>query len=189
MVFFFLKKKKELSRPSLGRILIVVFVSMLLCTSLYFLIGILGYLRFGSSVVQFTNILAAYPVHDPVAVAARSASLVQMLLGYPIALQVGRITVSSFFSRPWVWWQNLIFTLVWMSSNLLIACLVENIGSVLVFVGATTPNAFIFIWPSIMLAKSFRKPEFSYWATRILCILCCVAGVAFGVVAIVSNFL
>lgn len=179
---------KELSNPSMSRVLIVVLSSMFLCTSLYFLIGILGVFRVGSVASSFSNILSFYPIDSPLAVAARCASLVQMLLGYPIALNVGRITVSSFFSRPWNWWQNAIFSFVWMASNLLLACFVGNIGSGLVFVGSTTPMAFIFIFPSIMLAKSFHA-GWQYWSTRVLCSLFCLAGVGFGVVSIVTTFL
>jgi hypothetical protein len=55
---------------------------MFLCTSLYFLVGILGYLRVGSAAASFPNILVYYDANMASAVAARIASLVQMLLGY-----------------------------------------------------------------------------------------------------------
>ncbi len=142
-----------------------------------------------SAASQFPNILAFYPAHYGPAVAARVCTSVQSTLGYPIGLQVGRITVKSFFVQPWGWLGTILYSVAWIGTTLLVAVLVVDIGYVLIFLGGTAPMAFIFVFPTAMLAKSFSQPGWRKWATRFVCVLFSVCGITAGVVAIVATFI
>jgi hypothetical protein len=109
------------------------------------------------------------------------------VLGYPIGLQVGRNTVAGWTASRWGWGRRVLFSAAWIGSSLLLACLVADIAYVLVFVGATTPMAFIFVFPTVMLARSFAS-GWQYWVTRVVCVLFCLSGATFAITAVVATF-
>ena len=180
----------ELERPTLLRVTLVVSFSLLLTTVLYLLVGVLGYLRSGSEAALFTNFLDFYPQHLPAAIAARACTVLQMVLGFPIGVMVGRMIFQQllFKSRQWSFASNCLFSFLWIGSALIVATFVQKISYVLVFVGSSSPMAFVFIFPSAMLAKSFSS-GWKYWVTRLICVVLSLTGVVFGVTAIVANFL
>lgn len=182
----FVPMLRELRNPSNGRVFSLVASSMAICLVIYAMLGSLPYVAIGPNIQQYPNVLSVYPPSYPPAIVARIAVSVQMLFGYPIGLFVGRLTIAHLLhsSFPSHTAKRALFSLVWMSPALAIAVGVTDISLAFTFVGSTTPLFFMFVFPTLMLAK--LKPSPYTWT---LFILASTISLAAAVLAIVASFL
>ena len=181
----FIPISAELAAPTtVKRLSAVAMLTVVSCASLYMIIGVFGYLRFGPSAPG--SILNAYFARDIPAIIARLAISFLLSLSFPLLAFISRLTWSnlvfktSVLSTAW----HISFTAVWVCLALAICIVVQDIGVVFVFLGSTAGVIFIVVIPMFMWMATFRT-----WKVTLFGSLCILLGVAIGSVGIARNFI
>lgn len=135
-----------------------VSVALTVCFVSYTLVGIYGYLTFGSAVEQ--DLLSSFSTSKPVVLIAYVIFAIKTFLTYPILLFCGRIAFESMLDefRPVSSVleekrRRLALGSIWFFSSLLVAVFVPNITVVIDYLGSMAA-AFIFVFPGLCLLNA-----------------------------------
>ncbi|KAL2712054.1 putative sodium-coupled neutral amino acid transporter 7 [Vespula squamosa] len=145
----------------LGKFTISAVISMIICLTVYTIVGILGYATFGTGKVP-SDILQGYSDKSTIVTLAIVSIAIKNFTTYPIVLYCGRDAILSLlgtFVDENVKMRSFI-TSVWFIASLIIAILVPDISPVINLLGALSAT-FIFILPGICLLQStlIKDPE------------------------------
>ncbi|XP_035730642.1 putative sodium-coupled neutral amino acid transporter 7 [Vespa mandarinia] len=157
----------------LGKFTITAVISMIICFTVYTIVGILGYATFGTGKVP-SDILQGYSDKSIIVTIAVISIAIKNFTVYPIVLYCGRDAILSLFGTfvdENVKMRNFI-TFVWFIASLIIAILVPDISPVINLLGALSAT-FIFILPGICLLQStlIKDPELYLNKDRLLILL------------------
>ncbi|XP_046831582.1 putative sodium-coupled neutral amino acid transporter 7 [Vespa crabro] len=157
----------------LGKFTITAVISMIICFTVYTIVGILGYATFGTGKVP-SDILQGYSDKSIIVTLAVISIAIKNFTVYPIVLYCGRDAIISLFGTyvdENVKMRNFI-TFVWFIASLVIAILVPDISPVINLLGALSAT-FIFILPGICLLQStlIKDPELYLNKDRLLILL------------------
>ncbi|XP_047367570.1 putative sodium-coupled neutral amino acid transporter 7 [Vespa velutina] len=157
----------------LGKFTITAAISMIICFTVYTIVGILGYATFGTGKVP-SDILQGYSDKSIIVTLAVISIAIKNFTVYPIVLYCGRDAILSLFGTfvdENVKMKNFI-TFVWFIASLVIAILVPDISPVINLLGALSAT-FIFILPGICLLQStlIKDPELYLNKDRLLILL------------------
>ncbi|XP_046843458.1 putative sodium-coupled neutral amino acid transporter 7 [Xenia sp. Carnegie-2017] len=154
----------ELYNPTFKRFAIVTILSTLICSVIYSITGVYGFLTFGSHVKS--DVLLNYNHDDGLATAARAIVVVVVFSTYAICHFVGR----SAFLGLWIKLRRLslgqvqslqnkrrvIVSIIWFFSSLALAIVVPTIGKAIAVVGGFAAH-FIFTFPGLCLIQIALK--------------------------------
>lgn len=157
----------------LGKFTISAVISMIICLTVYTIVGILGYATFGTGKVP-SDILQGYSDKSTIVTLAIVSIAIKNFTTYPIVLYCGRdaiLSLLSTFVDENVKMRSFI-TSVWFIASLIIAILVPDISPVINLLGALSAT-FIFILPGICLLQStlIKDPELYLNKDRLLILL------------------
>ncbi|KAF7380392.1 hypothetical protein HZH68_016257 [Vespula germanica] len=157
----------------LGKFTISAVISMIICLTVYTIVGILGYATFGTGKVP-SDILQGYSDKSTIVTLAIVSIAIKNFTTYPIVLYCGRDAILSLlgtFVDENVKTRSFI-TSVWFIASLIIAILVPDISPVINLLGALSAT-FIFILPGICLLQStlIKDPELYLNKDRLLILL------------------
>ncbi|XP_043684368.1 putative sodium-coupled neutral amino acid transporter 7 [Vespula pensylvanica] len=157
----------------LGKFTISAVISMIICLTVYTIVGILGYATFGTGKVP-SDILQGYSDKSTIVTLAIVSIAIKNFTTYPIVLYCGRDAILSLlgtFVDENVKMRSFI-TSVWFIASLIIAILVPDISPVINLLGALSAT-FIFILPGICLLQStlIKDPELYLNKDRLLILL------------------
>jgi len=153
----------ELKRPSMLKADIIIGSSLTLCTVLYVLVGVFGYLTFGALTAD--DILLSYNHSDPLANLGRLAIGLTATFSFPITNFTCRLTIRSLFfkNKPFSDAQHYIVSTLFFIFCLLVALFVPGVGIAFGICGSLGATMLMFGFPALMMLKFGRKsPRFKY---------------------------
>lgn len=174
----------------LGKFMKSAIISMIICFTVYTIVGVLGYETFGTGKVP-SDILQGYSDKSIIVTLGIVAIAVKNFTAYPIVLYCGRDAIFSLLGTSVnenVLIRNFV-TSVWFIASLVIAILEPDISPVINLLGALSAT-FIFILPGICLLRStlVKDPELYLNKDRLLVLLAiiitAIGAFACGVVSI-----
>lgn len=138
----------ELNNPTNARMRLVCAISLSICSVLYLLIGMFGYLTFYDDVNG--NILLNYDPDDVVINLGRFGVTLVILFSYPLMAHpcVNTIDDLIFAGRAFSWRRRILTVFVMCSASLLVALFVTDVSLIFGITGATAGSMIAFILPS-----------------------------------------
>ena len=134
-------------------------ISILICFLAYSIVGIFGYMTFGTGNVP-SDILQGYGDKSATLTIAIIALVIKNFTTYPIVLYCGRDAFMGLFG-----WdidihvtKRIILTIIWFVLSLVIAILIPDISPVINLMGSLSA-AFIFLFPGICLLQSTLQKD------------------------------
>jgi len=179
---------EELENPGLKRMTYVSISTMLTCASMYFMVGVFGYLTFLESVKPTRgpdsssgDVLTLYKVetdgYDFAAVMdiLRVGYGLSLIFSYPIMLFELRHAIERYFTpgAPYSKRRHLLVNTCIIVPCTLVAILVKSVGTVFGLLGSTTSPTIVFILPALFYLKlrpadAEKKPKMRAHAWIIL---------------------
>lgn len=159
---------EELENPTMKRMTYVSMSTMMTCASMYFAVGVFGYLSFLESVKPTRgpdstsgDVLTLYKVETDgydfamVMDFIRVGYGISLIFSYPIMLFELRHALERFFSRgaPYSKKRHFIMNTCIIVPCTLIAILVKSVGTVFGLLGSTTSPTIVFILPAVFYLK------------------------------------
>lgn len=160
----------ELRNNSQQRLNYVIGASIGTATGSYEILGVLGYLTFGTAVGG--NIIEAYPKGVMVSI-AQAGIVVMVLFSYPLQLHPARASLDKVIHAPMAHADDdapaddhaevdiplgrfVLETSFILLTTFLVALFVDSLETVLGFVGATGSTTISFILPAVFFLRIFR---------------------------------
>jgi len=169
----------ELERKSYKRMDKVAFRGMMLCLSIYIVMGIAGFLAFGNATEGnvMSNLQPYLCKNDPVVILGFVAMAFAVTMAFPLNIFPIRFTVETvlFYHKPHLNTKFVKFLIgvVAVGLSLIGAILVPSINVVFELVGATTGSFVCFIGPGMLYTKLKGGPfwQRSSWHAITLIVL------------------
>jgi sodium-coupled neutral amino acid transporter 2 len=160
---------EELHERTIGKFSLAVCISLAMCTCVYLLIGVFGYLRYGEETKS--DVLNNLPDDSTIAIVGRLALAGVVLFTYPLAFNSHRasaVALLQVYSPNFSAAKPLHFyglTVVLVSLTFLLGSTIKDIGIVLDYKGAILGGCIAFAFPGWMFLAGVY-PRSVYW--------CCV---------------
>ena len=169
----------ELRNPTLPRYYAVVGLGFGLSAALTGFIAAIGFLTFGRSSAGL--ILNNYATSDNLISASRVAVAVSLVFSYPLAFQGcrdGMLDLLQVKDRSNAALNKM--TVALLAAFTVLACVLNDVGFVLAFGGATLGNALTYLYPCLMYSSVLKKEGRREPLGQAVAWVSAVAGVVMG---------
>lgn len=187
----------EFTRPTPGRIVGAATSGVVLGLGLYLLVGIGGYLTYGSAVAS--DILKSYPEESTLPVIARVAVAFVVTTCYPMQIHPGRnslVSIITTFCPPGLIQRvggaqgttlHVLSTSLIVAGSIGVALVVKSLGKMLTVIGAICSTSVTFIVPGGCYVVLYRERGWDF--KRLVALGQLVLGIIIAPLCLVLTFL
>ncbi|PWV09237.1 putative amino acid transporter [Trypanosoma cruzi] len=184
---------EELYKPSVGRMTKSAALGTSLCTVLYLVAGVFGYLEFGPAVTD--SVLLLYnPVQDKMMGVAYAGIIVKLCVGYGLHMIPCRDALYHILhidARLIAWWKNSLICATMAFLSLIVGLFVPRITTVFGLVGSLCGGSIGYVFPALMFMYcgnfNARSVGWGHFIGAYVLLIVGVIAIVFGTAAAIYS--